>query len=108
MTQVVIPAVMDGAGGHLPATVSIRLVGADTQGRIAFLATDLATEYQDLALPATGLTLDLAAQSDLALPAAAETWYRIEIRTPRRRDRDRLAGRPVTPVLATLAQAATL
>ncbi len=86
MTQVVIPAVMDGAGGHLPATVSVRLVGADDQGRIAFLATDLATEYQDLALPATGLTLDLAAQSDLALPAAAETWYRIEIRTTHRRE----------------------
>ncbi len=84
MTQVVIPAVQDGAGGHLPASVSVRLVGADDLGRIAFLATDLATEYQDLALPATGLTLDLAAQSDLALPNAAETWYRIEIRTPHR------------------------
>ena len=43
MTQVVIPAFMDGAGGHLPATVSVRLVGADEQGRIVFLATDLAT-----------------------------------------------------------------
>ena len=86
MTQVVIPAIRDGAGALVPATVTVRLVGSDEQGRIAFVATDLATEYQDVALPEAGLTLGLQPQSLLALPAAASSWYRVELRTPHRRE----------------------
>ncbi|MBP8290023.1 MAG: hypothetical protein KAX51_09505, partial [Chromatiaceae bacterium] len=86
MTQVVIPAIRDGAGALVPATVTVRLVGSDEQGRIAFVATDLATEYQDVALPEAGLILELQPQSLLALPAAASSWYRVELRTPHRRE----------------------
>ena len=86
MTHVVIPAIRDGAGALVPATVTVRLVGSDEQGRIAFVATDLATEYQDVALPEAGLTLGLQPQSLLALPAAASSWYRVELRTPHRRE----------------------
>jgi hypothetical protein len=86
VTQVVIPAIRDGAGALVPATVTVRLVGSDEQGRIAFVATDLATEYQDVALPEAGLTLGLQPQSLLALPAAASSWYRVELRTPHRRE----------------------
>lgn len=86
MTQVVIPTIRDGAGALVPATVTVRLVGADEQGRIAFVATDLATEYQDVALPPAGLILALQPQSLLALPAGASSWYRVELRTPHRRE----------------------
>lgn len=86
MTQVVIPAIRDGAGALVPATVTVRLVGSDEQGRIAFVATDLATEYQDVALPEAGLTLGLQPQSLLALPAGASSWYRVELRTQHRRE----------------------
>lgn len=86
MTIVVIPPVRDGSGIPMPARVNVRLVGSDAQNRLAFLDTDLASEYQDVDLPSNGLSLTLAAQTDLALPVAAETWYRIEIRTPHRRE----------------------
>lgn len=86
MTQVVIPAIRDGAGALVPASVTVRLVGADEQGRIAFVATDLATEYQDVTLPLAGLTLELQPQSLLALPSAAESWYRVDLRTLHRRE----------------------
>ena len=86
MTIVVIPPVRDGSGIPMSARVNARLVGTDAQNRLAFLDTDLASEYQDVDLPSNGLSLTLAAQTDLALPDAAETWYRIEIRTPHRRE----------------------
>ena len=50
------------------------------------VATDLATEYQDVTLPLAGLTLELQPQSLLALPLAAESWYRVDLRTPHRRE----------------------
>ncbi len=86
MTSVLIPPVRDGSGKTMPAWVNVRLVGADAQNRFAFLDTDLASEYQDVALPSNGLSLTLAAQTELALPDAANSWYRIEIRTAHRRE----------------------
>ena len=86
MTIVVIPPVRDGSGIPMPAWINVRLVGTDAQNRLAFLDTDLASEYQDVALPSNGLTLTLAAQTELALPDAANSWYRIEIRTAHRRE----------------------
>ena len=86
MTSVIIPPVRDGSGKTMPAWVNVRLVGADDQNRLAFLDTDLASEYRDVSLPSYGLTLTLAAQTELALPDAANSWYRIEIRTAHRRE----------------------
>ena len=91
MSTVRIPPAYDGAGNQVDATVDVRLITADGKPVIAFNATDLATEYQAVAIPAddpeaatTGLLLDLAPTAALALPDGAATWYQITLRTRHR------------------------
>lgn len=87
MTIVHIPPVLDGAGSPLPATCTVRLVNAESVPVIGFVGETLATEYQTRSLTLTGLDLTLAAQSDIALPDGAATWYEVTISTQYRQER---------------------
>lgn len=80
--QVAIPPLTNGAGDRVDATIGIRLVDANGQNVVAFNASNLATEYRNLPLGAAGLTLTLAPQVALALPAGGATYYQIDAKWP--------------------------
>jgi hypothetical protein len=87
VTTIRIPPVYDGAGTQVDAVADVRLITADGKPVLAFAATELATEYQAVAIPADdadGLSLDLAPTASLALPSGAATYYQITVRTRHR------------------------
>ena len=113
MSLVRIPPVYDGAGVQVDATVDVRLITADGKPCIAFNATELATEYQAVALPAAepdGLTIALAPTAALALPSGSATWYQITLRTRHRAEiyLVQVADSPAVQELSDLAAAAAI
>jgi len=87
--QVRIPVPAGSAADIGAARVSIRLITADGKPVIGWVGDGLATEYADLALTAP-LTVTLAAQSQIALPNGAPTWYEIAVSTKARTERVRV------------------
>lgn len=81
--QLRIPAPTGAIAPPGAARADIRLITADGKQVLGFLGTALRTEYAALPLAADQI-VTLAAQSEIALPGGAPTWYEIKISTPTR------------------------
>ncbi|NCA71468.1 MAG: hypothetical protein EOM91_15520 [Sphingobacteriia bacterium] len=96
MTTIHIPEVLDGAGRHVAATVSIRLERApQTPGEawrptIGIAESGFVSECRSIEIPPGGVSVQLVAQSALRLPDGATTAYAVHINTPHRSERLRI------------------
>lgn len=128
MARVHIPAVFAGAGTLVAATCTVRLVrepsftGAEVVPVIGFVDTDLATEQHEAAIPAAGLTVELAPTAAIALPGGDASRYQVQVRTassvfttlvqvadiePVQELRDLVAAAPILPAALLVGQVLT-